>query len=141
MSLPCRTLPTAPAAPPTALDAFGHASVALRPRDGRILWQTPLARQLMARHFNQRVPQQGPAHAPPALGDWVRACAAAGDPPALPPGPWTWTTGPHRLTCTLHAAGGPDEWLVVLTESTPAEGSQRPGDAPFTDLYPAPKPR
>ena len=34
-----------------ALDAFGHASIALRPADGRVLWQTPLARDLMKRHF------------------------------------------------------------------------------------------
>ncbi len=32
-----------------ALDAFGHASITVRISDGRILWQTPLARKLLQR--------------------------------------------------------------------------------------------
>ncbi len=54
-----------------ALDAFGHASIALRPADGRVLWQTPLARDLMQRHFGA-----GAAGAPIA-GAAARRRAAA----------------------------------------------------------------
>jgi len=46
-----------------ALDAFGHASIALRPADGRVLWQTPLARDLMKNHFGA-----GAAGAPASFG-------------------------------------------------------------------------
>ena len=34
-----------------ALDAFGHATMATRPEDGRLVWQTPLARKLLHEYF------------------------------------------------------------------------------------------
>ena len=98
-----------------ALDAFGHASIALRPADGRVLWQTPLARDLMRRHFGA---VDAPAsHAPASLCAWVRERVAraseadAGD-------TWSCVTGTQRLQCSLHPASAEDEWLVVLTESS-----------------------
>jgi len=96
-----------------ALDAFGHASIALRPQDGRVLWQTPLARELMERHFGGDA--QALAHAPAGLCEWVRTRLAAGgrDEPAH----WNSVAGTRRLRCSLHPASGEDEWLVVLTES------------------------
>ena len=112
-----------------ALDAFGHASIALRPADGRVLWQTPLARDLMKRHFgagaagapisSAAVAVAAPLHAPASLCDWVRTRvtregAAAGDVPQT----WTCVTGTHRLHCSLHPASAEDEWLLVLTESS-----------------------
>jgi hypothetical protein len=104
-----------PRPPRHALDAFGHASLALRLPDGRILWQTPLARQLLSRHFGASVPLAGPAHAPAALRHWVRtlvdASRAAGA--WLP---WTWLADGARVACTVHAGGGDLEGLVVLTE-------------------------
>jgi len=92
-----------------ALDAFGHASIALRPDDGRVLWQTPLARDLMRRHFGS-----GAASAPASLCDWVRARVSR-----VPETPESWTcvTGTQRLHCTLHPASAEDEWMLVLTES------------------------
>ena len=110
-----------------ALDAFGHASIALRPADGRVLWQTPLARDLMKRHFGAGAagaPIAGaaagvaaPLHAPAGLCDWVRTRVArdgAGDASET----WTCVTGTHRLHCSLHPASAEDEWLLVLTESS-----------------------
>ncbi len=97
-----------------ALDAFGHASIALRPEDGRVLWQTPLARELMARHFGAGL--QTLAHAPAGLCAWVRARLAAGAGGDEPPH-WTSVVGTRRLRCSLHPASAEDEWLVVLTES------------------------
>lgn len=106
-----------------ALDAFGHASLSLRAADGRILWQTPLARQLLQRHFGLRVPMQGPAHAPAPLCDWVRAAIAAG--PGVSGARWTWEGAGRRLAGTLHPASSDEEWLVVLTEE---EGAGRAAD-------------
>jgi DNA-binding response OmpR family regulator/DNA-binding CsgD family transcriptional regulator len=93
-----------------ALDAFGHASIALRPADGRVLWRTPLARDLMRRHFGASVD-----HAPAGLCDWVRARAAAADAAGET---WSCVTGTQRLQCSLHPASAEDEWLVVLTENS-----------------------
>ena len=115
-----------------ALDAFGHASIALRPADGRVLWQTPLARDLMKRHFGAGAagaPIPGaaaavaaPLHAPAGLCDWVRARvtregAQAGE-SGEAPDTWTCVTGTTRLHCSLHPASAEDEWLLVLTESS-----------------------
>ena len=110
-----------------ALDAFGHASIALRPADGRVLWQTPLARDLMKRHFGAGaagapISDAGgaiaaPLHAPAGLCDWVRERVAR--PGEAPAGAATWTcvSGTQRLHCSLHPASAEDEWLLVLTES------------------------
>jgi DNA-binding response OmpR family regulator/DNA-binding CsgD family transcriptional regulator len=112
-----------------ALDAFGHASIALRPADGRVLWQTPLARDLMKRHFGAgaaAAPILGaaagvaaPLHAPAGLCDWVRLrVAREGAGTDEVPQTWTCVTGTHRLHCSLHPASAEDEWLLVLTESS-----------------------
>ena len=86
-----------------ALDAFGHASIALRPADGRVLWQTPLARDLMKRHFGAGAAAApgldaasgvvAPLHAPASLCDWVRERVS----PAGAPSP---AAGPARVTRT-----------------------------------------
>ena len=111
-----------------ALDAFGHASIALRPADGRVLWQTPLARDLMKRHFGAGAagaPISGaasgvaaPLHAPAGLCDWVRERVTRANAPAGEEADtWTCVTGTQRLHCSLHPASAEDEWLLVLTES------------------------
>jgi DNA-binding response OmpR family regulator/DNA-binding CsgD family transcriptional regulator len=111
-----------------ALDAFGHASIALRPADGRVLWQTPLARDLMKRHFGAGAagaPIDGPSsvvaapvHAPASLCDWVRErVTRAAAPAAEGADTWSCVTGTTRLHVSLHPASAEDEWLLVLTES------------------------
>jgi DNA-binding response OmpR family regulator/DNA-binding CsgD family transcriptional regulator len=114
-----------------ALDAFGHASIALRPADGRVLWQTPLARDLMRRHFGAGAASApisdaassvaAPLHAPASLCDWVRArVSGVTGAQGAHEGSDTWScvTGTQRLHCSLHPASAEDEWLVVLTESS-----------------------
>jgi DNA-binding response OmpR family regulator/DNA-binding CsgD family transcriptional regulator len=105
-----------------ALDAFGHASIALRPADGRVLWQTPLARDLMRRHFGDGGVASGVAsalHAPPGLCDWVRErVTRAGASAHEDADTWSCVTGTRRLHCSLHPASAEDEWLLVLTESS-----------------------
>ena len=110
-----------------ALDAFGHASIALRPADGRVLWQTPLARDLMRRHFGAGaagapIPAVGsaiaaPLHAPASLCEWVRERVTPAGAGEAATETWTCVTGTTRLHCSLHPASAEDEWLLVLTES------------------------
>ena len=105
-----------------ALDAFGHATLVVRAVDGRIVWQTPLARTLVQTHFAQ-------SELPPEVHAWVRqegARRAQGQPPhpltlTLPsraPQAPPSTTSPRRLIFTLHEQAGDDEWLLVMRESS-----------------------
>ncbi len=40
-----------------ALDAFGYASITVRLSDGRLMWQTPLARELLLHYYGTSAPQ------------------------------------------------------------------------------------
>lgn len=93
-----------------ALDAFGHASMTVRVPDGRILWQTPLARKLMQAFFD--VPETA---APAELADWLRLHAPRmaqaidrGEVPPVPPA-WVVNQGSRRLSFALHQPTGEDE--------------------------------
>jgi len=112
-----------------ALDAFGHATLVVRAGDGRLLWQTALARSLLRDHFGS----EGSA-APVPLIDWLRAQVAGVARGALPQ-PLVCARGGRRLTLALHAMTGelaeravdddgsdPDEaeWLVVASEANDA---------------------
>ena len=112
-----------------ALDAFGHATMVVRPADGRLLWQTALARGLLRDYFSSES-----AFAPVPIIDWVRREAAARA-NGVPPQPLLTARGGRRLTLELHAMGasdaqaadlsssddsGDDEWLIVLRESDDA---------------------
>jgi len=98
-----------------ALDAFGHAALTLRLADGRLLWQTPLARKLLREFL-------GPGHEhqlPEALVAWARVQADA-----LQAAKATQTHaiahGQRRLQLTLHEDTGDGEWLVVMREASDA---------------------
>ncbi len=103
-----------------ALDAFGHATLAVRAADGRILWQTPLARQMLAAHHAGDGAMLGEA-----IRDWLQAQAVVnargGAPSSL-----TLVRHGRRLEIALHEAsaasggesGGDDEWLLVIRESS-----------------------
>jgi len=103
-----------------ALDAFGHATLVLRQRDGRRLWQTALARQLLREHFPEVPDEQLPA---PLLA-WVQDVA----PEAATSAPTRQLQTPRgRLTLALHPMGEDDgapsadgEWLLVLREASEA---------------------
>jgi CheY-like chemotaxis protein/DNA-binding CsgD family transcriptional regulator len=104
-----------------ALDAFGHATLVVRERDGRRVWQTALARRLLAEHFGG-----GEANTPPEVIAWVARESlrrrAGAEPVTL-----TVARGARRITFALHAmpedsfdeaVGG--EWLIVMRESDDA---------------------
>jgi CheY-like chemotaxis protein/DNA-binding CsgD family transcriptional regulator len=107
-----------------ALDAFGHATLAVRSADGRILWQTPLARDLLrgwALATPQPLPADGGRSMQPVLGedlrDWLQAQTvrvATGQESQ----PLTLARQGQRLACVLQAATGEDEWLLVLQEQS-----------------------
>jgi CheY-like chemotaxis protein len=102
-----------------ALDAFGHAVITVRAGDGRLLWQTPLARELLqAVDATRDAGTRGPVLSEPLL-DWLQAQAvlAVGGLPDALGHPRVLARDGRRVSFALHEATGEDEWLVVLTES------------------------
>jgi len=102
-----------------ALDAFGYATVTVRARDGRLMWQTPLARDLLRRYCGG-----GGVFAPETVLQWLRRHLADAqrhiEPPRL-----SVSEGGRRLTFRLHREIGDDdvgdtagEWLIVMEETS-----------------------
>lgn len=98
----------------SALDAFGQATVAVRASDGKLVWQTPLARKLIRDYFGT------PEHeTPPRLLEWIhdaeKARAEGREPVSL-----LVALGSRRLLSSFHDRTGDQEWLVVLREENDA---------------------
>lgn len=99
-----------------ALDAFGHAVMTVHVTDGRVVWQTPLARELL--QSLRAVSDDARLAAP--LTDWLQAqavLAATGRLAGSGSQPLLLAREGRRVSFSLHESTGDDEWLVVLTES------------------------
>jgi DNA-binding response OmpR family regulator/DNA-binding CsgD family transcriptional regulator len=101
-----------------ALDAFGHATLVVRLQDGRLIWQTALARQLLETHF-----ASDGRRAPTQLLAWLQRETLRLGPVegviASPPSLELDAAG-RRLRFTLHEATGEGEWMLVLREADDA---------------------
>ncbi|MDE2368037.1 MAG: response regulator [Burkholderiales bacterium] len=95
-----------------ALDAYGHATIALRLSDGeaRLVWQTPLARRWLPGYFDV-----APDVVPAELRRWLEAAQAGRD-----VRPLATVRGPCQLVATLQGRTVDDDWLVVLREVSDA---------------------
>jgi DNA-binding NarL/FixJ family response regulator len=98
-----------------ALDAFGYASITVRLPEGRLIWQTALARDLLHRYCETRAPET-----PPAVLEWLLrhtpdARQRGIEPPAL-----SIVQGASSLTLRLHQQTGHDDegddWLIIMRE-------------------------
>ena len=99
-----------------ALDAFGYATITVRANDGALMWQTPLARELLERYCGTQAPTT-----PEPVLVWLRrglSQLAHGEPPKL-----SIERGPTRLTFRLHQQTGDSDataedgdWLIVMRE-------------------------
>ena len=92
----------------SALDAFGNAVIAMSPRDGRIVWQTPLARTLMQGYL---VDSELPV--------WLQATQAAHNQGQSHP-PLTLARGSRRLIFSAAEFSEDEQWMIVLREESDA---------------------
>ena len=101
-----------------ALDAFGYATITVRASDGVLLWQTPLARDLLERYCATHAPQT-----PPAVMAWLSNCMLMLEQSAEPV-QLTLERGPAQLRFRLHQQIGDSEgggdWLIVMREVSDA---------------------
>ena len=101
-----------------ALDAFGYATITVRASDGCLMWQTPLARELLERYCGTQAPAT-----PNSVHEWLVQCVRGMDhaePPKL-----TIERGATRLTFRLHQRTGDSDgiadggdWLIVMRETS-----------------------
>lgn len=97
-----------------ALDAFGYASITVRMPQGKLIWQTALARELLERYCGTHAPET-----PAAILDWLRqhlpGTALRIEPPVL-----SIAHGGRSLSLRLHQQTGHDdegdEWMIILRE-------------------------
>lgn len=98
-----------------ALDAFGYASFTVRMPEGRLIWQTALARELLLRYCGTSAPVT-----PPAVIEWLQrhlpdAVERRVEPPVL-----SIAQGAASLNLRLHQQtghdDGGDEWLIIMRE-------------------------
>lgn len=107
----------------SALDAFGYASITVRmgarglsgaaSGEGRLIWQTPLARDLLLRYYGTSAPQT-----PEPVLTWLRRHVADAERQIEPPR-FSVERGPRRLTFRLHQRTDDDDggdWLIVMRE-------------------------
>jgi DNA-binding response OmpR family regulator/DNA-binding CsgD family transcriptional regulator len=91
-----------------ALDAFGHATMAIRIGSGRAVWQTPLARKLLQQYF-------GDDQVAPQLLRWLEeqsALAAQGHEPK----PLALRRDARQLVLSLQERTSDEDWLIVMRE-------------------------
>ncbi|MFZ4286738.1 response regulator [Variovorax sp. HJSM1_2] len=109
-----------------ALDAFGYASITVRASDGKLMWQTPLARDLLRRYFGPPAPHLQ-NFAPPQVTEWLQhtlpLLATQASPQTEPPR-LAVEQGAQRLSFRLHQQTGDSEgggdWLIVMREVSDA---------------------
>jgi len=101
-----------------ALDAFGHATMAVHIGSGRAVWQTPLARSLLQAYFgaDTEVVSGAAAQAVPArMLAWLQtqsAQAAQGHEPK----PLALVKESRQLVLTLQERTSDEDWLIVMRE-------------------------
>lgn len=102
----------------SALDAFGQATLALRTESGRITWQTPLARKLLATYFPD---DHHAEHTPDVVLNWLEnTLEILRQNPGTTPFPLHISHDARRLIFSLHEQTADGEWLIVLREENDA---------------------
>lgn len=97
----------------SALDAFGNAVIAMTPHDGKIVWQTPLARTLMQGYLVDA-----------ELPTWLAATQAAHSQGQSHP-PLTLSRGSRRLVFSAAEFSEDEQWMIVLREESDAAQIER----------------
>ncbi|MES2534126.1 MAG: response regulator [Pseudomonadota bacterium] len=104
-----------------ALDAFGYASITVRLPEGRIIWQTVLARDLLQRYCATVAPQT-----PAVVLEWLQRHAPDAQQRQIEPPALSIALGATSLNLRLHqqtgdgdgeaAPAGSGDWLIIMRE-------------------------
>ena len=98
-----------------ALDAFGHAMIAVRISNSRLVWQTPLARTLLHGYFDTPFGVADVPQVPPLVLAWLTIQSALAEQGGEPK-PLTQVRGARQLVLSLQERTSDEDWLVVMRE-------------------------
>lgn len=101
-----------------ALDAFGQAAIAVTPSNGKIVWQTPLAREWMLRYFPQHYAEKQ-SQMPSQLLSWVQSIEAFSISQADTP-PLNIVQVRGRLSFIPADINNDEQWIILLREESDA---------------------
>ena len=103
----------------SALDAFGQAAIAITPRNGRIIWQTPLSRDWLKTYFAEEMGSSSLVEliTPPTVFEWITTAYQA-DPSGSTLEPLTIIKSAKRLTLSPGDVSSEEQWMIVLQEES-----------------------
>ncbi|PKO25193.1 MAG: DNA-binding response regulator [Betaproteobacteria bacterium HGW-Betaproteobacteria-8] len=97
-----------------ALDAFGQAAIAVFPQSGKVIWQTPLARQLMRKYFAEAAIDML-SGTPGQLLAWLKKLSADIDSRLMP---LTVFQSGGRLIFIPADLESDEQWIILLREES-----------------------
>jgi DNA-binding response OmpR family regulator/DNA-binding CsgD family transcriptional regulator len=105
----------------SVLDAFGQAAIAITPQNGKIVWQTPLARDWMNGYFLDEIglSEARELVTPPKILNWVTEAYQA-DASGKTLGPLTIIQSAKRLILSPADISSEEQWMIVLREESDA---------------------
>lgn len=98
----------------STLDAFGQAAIAVAPKNGKLIWQTPLARALIAQYFfadQVSIPHETPA----AIVHWLKQMHQKNTPTPL-----LIIKNTNRLIINMVDRSSEEHWVILLREESDA---------------------
>jgi DNA-binding response OmpR family regulator/DNA-binding CsgD family transcriptional regulator len=101
-----------------ALDAFGQAAVAITPSNGKVVWQTPLAREWMQRYFPEHYAHYQ-SKTPPQVLSWIEKVLLARETQAEIP-LLTIVLPRGRLNFVPAELNDSEQWVILLREESDA---------------------
>jgi DNA-binding response OmpR family regulator/DNA-binding CsgD family transcriptional regulator len=105
----------------SVLDAFGQAAIAITPQNGKIVWQTPLARDWMNGYFLDEIglSEARELVTPPKILNWVTEAYQA-DASGKTLEPLTIIQSAKRLILSPADISSEEQWMIVLREESDA---------------------
>jgi CheY-like chemotaxis protein/DNA-binding CsgD family transcriptional regulator len=98
----------------SALDAFGQAAIAITPQDGKMVWQSPLARQWMQRYFYESG-LHPTEHTPEPIFNWLQNMQQSNP---VSTQALNIIKGSSRLTLSLADDSSDEQWIILLSEES-----------------------
>jgi len=97
----------------SALDAFGQAAIAVLPGTSKVIWQSPLSKQLLSHYFKKN--ELSGDYDLSALDNWIAELKQH-----KKQFPFKFETAEGRLVFTMTDSNSDEQWLILIREESEA---------------------